>query len=112
VHVGCKKTGCHLGQGGPPETAARGAILKNELRLRLSRSRSGDVEVRNELHGYFRDDIASIIARYPFTVLEDASSEASLELLEVLVTHEPAPDEDPHRAVTRAVCRKLKNRLL
>jgi DNA-directed RNA polymerase specialized sigma24 family protein len=84
---------------------------ESELRLRLSRSRSGDVEVRNELHDYFRGDIAAVIAYYPFTVLEDASSEASLELLEVLVTHEPAPDEDPHRAVTRAVCRKLKNRL-
>jgi DNA-directed RNA polymerase specialized sigma24 family protein len=84
---------------------------ENELRLRLSRSRSGDVEVRNELHDYFRGPIASIIAHSPFTVLEDASSEASLELLEVLVTVEPAPDEDPHRAVTRAVRRKLKNRL-
>jgi DNA-directed RNA polymerase specialized sigma24 family protein len=82
---------------------------ESELRLRLSRSRSGDLAARDQLHDYFRGQIASIIAHYPFTVLEDVSSEASLELLTVLVTLEPAPDEDPHRAVTRAVCRKLKN---
>jgi len=84
---------------------------ENELRLRLSRSRSGDVEVRNALLDYFSGRIASITAHSPFNVLEDAFSEACLDLLEVLVTLEPAPDEDSHRAVTRALCRKLKNRL-